>query len=98
MKKLISIVFAYYLSAGSNIYASEKACFEVKGMTCATCSLTLKTAVKKLKGIEEVKASVDKGEAAIVFDKKMTSSEQIKQTIDSVGYSAKEMQCKAKQS
>lgn len=72
---------------------NDNACFAVEGMTCATCSLTLKAAVKKLDGIVKVEASVDDKSAKVEFDPVKTNKEAIGKKIDSVGYSSKPKQC-----
>jgi mercuric transport protein len=77
----------------SNAWA-DKACFDVQGMTCATCGLTVKSAVKKLNGIKEVTASVEKKNAVVQFDSKQTNVEAIRKAIDNVGYKATPQDCK----
>ncbi len=74
---------------------TQKSCFDVSGMTCAACAITLKTAVKKLKGINSVKASVEEKDAVVEFDPNGTSIDEIKKAIDSTGYKATNKQCKA---
>ncbi|MGE0525604.1 MAG: heavy-metal-associated domain-containing protein [Bdellovibrionales bacterium] len=73
---------------------ANKACFAVQGMTCATCSLTLKSAVKKLKGITNVDASLERKNATVEFDPEETSAAAIKKAIDDVGYKATVEDCK----
>jgi len=83
---LLSLGFVMEVSqAGVDV---EKACFHVEGMTCAACSLTLKTSVQKLKGIESVEASVEERFAKVVYDPRLTTLDAIKSKIDSVGYKA----------
>lgn len=72
---------------------SKTACFAVEGMTCAACSVTLKAAVNKLKGIATVKASVEDNSATVDYDSKSTNSDEIKKAIDSTGYKATAKQC-----
>ena len=74
--------------------STENVCFDVQGMTCGACSLTLKTAVKKLKGIQEVDASVEKNHALVRFDGNETNTTAIKNAIDNVGYRATPKECK----
>lgn len=62
-------------------------------MTCATCSISLKAAVKKLDGIANVEASYDKKNAVVSYDSSKTSAEAIGKKIDSVGYKAKKKEC-----
>jgi mercuric ion binding protein len=96
MRAFFTILCA--LVFGSQAFAAEstqKACYHVDGMTCAACSVTLKAAVNKLRGIKSVKASVEEKSASIEFDPKQTSSDEIKKAIDSTGYQATENQCHA---
>ncbi len=73
---------------------AEKACFEVQGMTCATCPLTVKAAVKKLKGIGEVNASLQEKNVVVDFNSQKVNATEIKNAIDSVGYKAIPQECK----
>lgn len=72
---------------------SKVACFKVEGMTCATCSTTIKVSVKKLKGIISVNAFSDDGSAVVSFDSAVVDAKAIKSNIDSVGYKATERAC-----
>ena len=72
---------------------TKNACFNVEGMTCATCTVTTKAAIKKLKGIKDVQVSLDEKSAVIKYDDALTSSDEIKKKIDSVGYKATSKQC-----
>jgi len=91
------IFFASIVLSSFGIFSSawaEKACFEVQGMTCATCPLTVKAAVKKLKGINEVKASLEEKNAVVDFDSQKINASEIKKAIDGVGYKAIPQECK----
>lgn len=60
----------------------------VKGMTSPTCPVLLKSAVGKMKGVKKVEASLENHSATIEFDEKVTSLENIQDTIESrVGFS-----------
>jgi len=60
----------------------------VQGMTCFTCELTVQSAVKKLPGIQEVKASAKDKIAWVSYDPQKTSLDQIIAAINHVGYKA----------
>lgn len=94
MKKLVITTLTLASLGIVNSAWAEKACFDVQGMTCATCGLTVKSAVKKLNGVKEVKASVEKKNAVVQFDPKGTSVEAIQKAIDKVGYKATPQNCK----
>jgi len=96
MKKIM-LAFLVWSSFGYLTPASAaKACFEVQGMTCATCSITVKAAVKKLKGINNVKASLEENSAVVDFELQKTNVTEIKKAIDDVGYKAISQYCKKK--
>ena len=94
MKKLlIGIALVGFSSLGHSAEKEGKACFHVEGMTCVTCTLTLKTAVKKLNGIKSVDASVENKSAIVSFDPKQTTKKQIKEKINLTGYKASSKSC-----
>jgi len=72
---------------------ADEACYQVEGMTCSACGVTLKAAVKKIDGVKEVTASVENKEATITFDPKKTNASEIKKSIDNVGYKATAKKC-----
>lgn len=94
MKKIINVLIVLN---GITVYGTawaETACFEVQGMTCATCPVTVKTAIKKLKGVTEVKTSLEEKNAIIDFDIQKTNSAEIKRAIENSGYKAVPQECK----
>lgn len=94
MKKLlIGFVLVGFTSLGYAAEKEEKACFHVEGMTCTTCTLTLKTAVKKLNGIKSVNASVENKSAVVSFNPEQTTKKQIKEKINLTGYKASSKSC-----
>lgn len=72
---------------------ANRACFEVSGMTCATCPITVKTAVKKLEGIHDVKVSLEEKNASVDFDPKKVVPDDIKNAIDATGFKATPKKC-----
>lgn len=94
MKPILKTVIVIGVFSTTNSAFAEQACFDVEGMTCATCTLTLKTAVRRLKGIQDVTASVEKKNTIVLFDTKQTTPDAVKKAIDDVGYKAKIRECK----
>lgn len=93
-KTMVSLMALMAFGASVADARAEQACFEVQGMTCATCSVTVKKAVGKLSGIQDVKVSVEKKSAIVKFDPKQTNAESIEKSIDEVGYKATPKDCK----
>ena len=94
MKKIALIVGILAGTGFSEISKAEQACYDVQGMTCATCSLTLKSAVKRIKGVQTVKASAELKNAVVEFDPAQTSPPVLEKAINDVGYKATPQSCK----
>jgi len=90
MKNLLLIIILFFTSI--SVFA-EQACYQVDGMTCSACGVTLKTAVKKVDGVKEVTTSVENKEATIIFDPDKTNTSEIKTSIDNIGYRATPKEC-----
>lgn len=68
----------------ANIQAAE---FNITGMTCSSCEEHVKHEVNKLQGIVKAEVSYEKNNAVVNFDKTKTSLSDIKNAINSTGYS-----------
>ncbi len=69
----------------------SKVVFAVDGMTCDSCEAHVESEVSKLDGVTEVNASFKDGNTTVVFDNKKVTENQIKEAIDSTGYTAKKI-------
>lgn len=68
-----------------------KSCkYDVKGMSCASCSSHVDNAVSKLNGVEEVSVNLLTNSMNVVFDEKVVSSEDICEAVSRAGYKASE--------
>lgn len=67
----------------SDILTTE---FKISGMTCASCEEHVNHEVNKLNGIVNSKASYEKGNTIIEFDKTKTNVTEIEKAINSTGY------------
>lgn len=59
---------------------------KVTGMTCGGCTSTVTNALQAVPGVGEVKVSLSAGEAAVQYDERLTSPEQLKSAVKSAGY------------
>jgi len=64
----------------------EKKTFDVSGMTCLGCEAHVESEVNKLEGIISVKASFEKSNTAVEYDKTRTDETAIVKAINSTGY------------
>lgn len=55
-------------------------------MTCGGCISTVTHALRAVTGVGDVKVSLSAGEAAVQFDERLTSREQLKSAVKGAGY------------
>ena len=67
----------------SNISEVE---YNIKGMTCSGCEAHIESEVNKLKGIILVKASHEKGNTFVKYDKTKVVNNEIKDAVKKTGY------------
>ncbi|NOZ35494.1 MAG: mercuric transport protein MerTP [Chlorobi bacterium] len=72
----------------------KKAEFVISGMTCESCNIHVNNEVYKLNGIINSNASYENGNALIEFDKIKTTVSEIKNVINSAGYSVTNIKTK----
>ncbi|WP_330109687.1 heavy-metal-associated domain-containing protein [Methylophaga thalassica] len=63
---------------------------KVTGMTCSGCTSKVSQALNGINGVSDVDVSLAAGEATVKFDEWLTSPDQLKSTIESVGYGVDE--------
>lgn len=77
------------LAAGAAIAASsQQVVLDVKGMDCAACPITVKTVLKKLPGVEDVKVDAKRNTAQVRFDSVKVSPDKIVQAVTDAGFPA----------
>lgn len=83
--RILALVVASGLSAGA-MAAVQTVALDVPGMTCSSCPITIKQALKKVDGVTEVKASFAKREAIVTFDDSKTSIAKLTAATTNAGY------------
>ena len=63
-----------------------KVSIPVEGMTCSSCNTAVEMAVKRLDGVQRVKADFSKKNAVVEFDPKTVELKDITGAIDKLGY------------
>ncbi len=66
--------------------AAATATLAIAGMTCHSCSVTVRVAAKKLDGVQDVEVDVTAGLATVTFDSAKVSPQQIADQISEAGY------------
>ncbi len=85
MKRLISSLLLSFM-AGTAMAAMQTATLSVPGMTCAACPITIKKALSKVEGVEQVEVSYKLRQAVVQFDDAKTSLESLTEATTNVGY------------
>jgi len=62
--------------------------FAVENMTCATCPITVRTAMRRVEGVQSVDVDFDAKTATVTFDPSVTTPEQIGAASANAGYPA----------
>ena len=65
---------------------TTKTIIKIGGMTCASCTQTIESALKKTDGIIEANVNLATEKVVITYDPQTTDIEKIKKTIESTGY------------
>jgi Cu2+-exporting ATPase/Cu+-exporting ATPase len=71
-----------------------KVSLKVSGMTCANCARAIELTLKKLHGVSDVKVSFELGRVWVEFNEELLSLENIKETIESLGYTVEREEVK----
>lgn len=82
------------LVSGAALAAERTATFAVENMTCSTCPLTIKVAVKKIDGVKDVQVKYERKTATVVFDDARTATDAIARAMNDAGFPATLMSSK----
>ncbi len=59
---------------------------KIKGMSCQHCVVSISKALKDLKGIKDVKVSLEKGSAEVNYDDTLVTKTQMSEAVADAGY------------
>ncbi|KAM0855251.1 hypothetical protein ACQ4PT_049950 [Festuca glaucescens] len=71
---------------------TKKVMFNVRGMSCASCAVSIETVVAGLKGVESVQVAVIQGQAVVQYSPEETDARTIKQAIEDINFEVDELQ------
>jgi mercuric ion binding protein len=86
--KSFTMLFPLLLLAASAYAKDVKAEIKVSGMTCGACSVSVKSALTKVKGVKSAEVSYEKGLATVVYDDEQTNDQQLREAINRTGFKA----------
>ena len=82
-------------TAGHAFAATQTITLDVPTMTCATCPITVKTALSKVDGVLEAKVTWEPKEAVVTFDDARTDVNALTEATKNAGYPSTVKQSKA---
>ncbi|HML04753.1 MAG TPA: heavy metal translocating P-type ATPase, partial [Methanobacterium sp.] len=65
---------------------NEKVVFKIGGMTCAMCIKAIEDGLNRLEGISHVNVNLSSEKAYIIYNPRMVTVEDMKNTIEDIGY------------
>ena len=68
------------------VAAIETVTFDVPGMTCSSCPITVKKALMKVDGVQQVKTNFGKRQALVTFDNTKTNADKLGTASGNAGY------------
>lgn len=86
MNKLIALTVLAITWITPAWAATQTVSLAVPGMTCAACPITVKKALTKVDGVQQVEVSYEKREAVVTFDDAKTSTSKLTQATENAGY------------
>jgi copper chaperone CopZ len=66
----------------------SKVTIPVEGLTCASCSLAVRRALKKMDGVKSIEPGPQENEAVITYDASKVRPEQFVEAINNLGFKA----------
>ncbi|MDP1861112.1 MAG: mercury resistance system periplasmic binding protein MerP [Gemmatimonadaceae bacterium] len=86
MRHIRSAAVALFMLVPAAYVAPRIVTLSVPGMTCATCPITIKKALTKVKGVSRVRVSYEKLEAVVTYDDAKTTVEALTKATADAGY------------
>jgi mercuric ion binding protein len=81
---LMSAVHAEATVEQQNLKQTET--LDIQNMTCALCTITIKKALQKVDGVQQVTVDYDSKTAVVIFDPQKTSNDALIKATTDAGY------------
>lgn len=86
MNKLITVIALSVALSAPAWAATKTVTLSVPGMTCASCPITLKKALNKVEGVENIKVDLEEKKALVTFDDAKTNVQALLEATKNAGY------------
>lgn len=91
MLKSIILTISFVTALSTSIVSSaaiQQVTLKVAGMTCSSCPFTVKKALSKVKGVQQVKTNLKLKQAIVRYDDTQTSPQKLAAATTNAGYPA----------
>lgn len=86
--RVLALAVVFSSLASIAMAKTQKVTLNIPTMDCATCPITIKTALVRVAGVSSAKVSYEKREAVVVFEDKKTNVDALKKATADAGYPA----------
>lgn len=84
--KIFRLFLAFAVISGSALAASRTVTLDVQNMTCAVCPITVKKALERVSGVQQVTVDYASKTATVQFDDTITTADKLTKAIKDAGY------------
>lgn len=84
--KILLLFFTFAVTSGAALAASRTVTLDVQNMTCAVCPLTVKKALERVSGVQQVTVNYESKTATIEFDDAAATENQLTEATKTAGY------------
>ena len=88
LSKTFSTIAFLIMAPVATLAGEKTVTMKVDGMSCSSCPYQVQSALKTIDGVTKAEASLETGEAVVIFDDAKTDTESLALMIKSVGFSA----------
>lgn len=84
--RIFPFVLVFFLASGAALAAPQSVTLDIKGMSCATCPLTVKKSLEGVSGVQEVTVDYPSKTATVQFDDAITTADKLTEATKNAGY------------
>jgi periplasmic mercuric ion binding protein len=88
MKHFLLIIVSYAVLTLPVFADEQTVTMDIEKMSCTTCPLTVRIAMQRVDGVQEVDVDFESKTAVVTFDDDKTTAEEVAQASTDVGYPA----------
>ncbi|MDD5460508.1 MAG: mercury resistance system periplasmic binding protein MerP [Methylococcales bacterium] len=84
--KILLLFLTFAIISGSVLAAPRTVMLDVQNMTCAVCPITVKKALERVSGVQQVKVDYATKTATVQFDDTETTADKLTEATKEAGY------------